>query len=259
MNRGTFCCPICLKSTPHTHSTDRWIGVDFDGTIAFNVLNRTDPYVLGEPIPEMVNRVKDWIAKGFTVKLLTARMNVRSSTGTNRDICKMNLLLRAWCLKHIGVELECTNSKDGWMEVLWDDRAVTVTPNSGTSPLYSLALESRDEKPSIEGRFKDWAYLSLRVHPSGQWCVLAGDRVEGDERADLPYRGVQYLGLDDFTQPAAFVLMIEQTKNAVAKIIQEIDKSVLLGAAYDCMSETGKLSFQTKLEKIIEATHEIKG
>ena len=79
----------------------------------------------------MVNRVKDWISRGFTVKLLTARMNVKSSTGVNRDICKMNTLLREWCLEHIGTVLECTNAKDGWMEVLWDDRAVSVIPDTG--------------------------------------------------------------------------------------------------------------------------------
>jgi len=133
--KGTYCCPICMKATPHTHTVDKWIGVDFDGTIAFNVLDRTDPYQLGEPIPEMINRVRDWIGKGYTVKLLTARMNQKSSTGKIRDIEKMREILKAWCRKHIGIALECTNAKDGWMEVLWDDRAVHVIPNTGL-PLF---------------------------------------------------------------------------------------------------------------------------
>ena len=128
---GAYNCPICMKSTPHTHSKDKWIGVDFDGTLAYNIENRTSPYELGEPVPEMVNRVKDWIAKGFTVKILTARMNKKSSTGHERDIEEMRHLLWEWCIKHIGEVLECTNAKDGWMEVLWDDRAVGVIPNTG--------------------------------------------------------------------------------------------------------------------------------
>jgi len=136
---GTFCCPICTKDTPHTHSKDRWIGVDFDGTLAYTIENRTSPYELGEPIPEMVNRVIDWIHKGFTVKILTARMNIKSSTGHDRDINKMRSLLEQWCYTYIGKVLECTNAKDGWMEVLWDDRAVQVIPNTGKAQVIELS------------------------------------------------------------------------------------------------------------------------
>jgi hypothetical protein len=41
-------------------------------------------------------------------------------------------------------------------------------------------------------------------------------------------------------------------KEKVQKIIDEIDKSTLLGAAYDCISEQGKIRFQDKIEKILE-------
>jgi len=129
---GTYCCPICLKQTPHTHSYLRWIGVDFDGTLAFNIPNRTDPYLLGEPIMPMVHRVRDWIGKGYTVKILTARMSQNSSTGKKRDTEKMGDLLKIWSRTHIGIALECTNQKDGWMEVLWDDRAVGVITDTGS-------------------------------------------------------------------------------------------------------------------------------
>lgn len=98
----THLCHICTQRLPHIHSKDRWIGVDFDGTIAFSIKNRTSPYELGEPIPDMVDRVKKWLAEGYTVKLLTARMNIKSSTGTDRDLNKMRQLLEAWCLQHIG-------------------------------------------------------------------------------------------------------------------------------------------------------------
>ena len=43
----------------------------------------------------------------------------------------------------------------------------------------------------------------------------------------------------------------EEIKKMVDKIIAEIDKSMLLGAAYDCMSEDGKTRFRDKLSKAI--------
>jgi hypothetical protein len=41
------------------------------------------------------------------------------------------------------------------------------------------------------------------------------------------------------------------TTDTVNKILAIIDKSILLGAAYDCMSESGKQKFIDKLTKII--------
>jgi hypothetical protein len=43
----------------------------------------------------------------------------------------------------------------------------------------------------------------------------------------------------------------ERAKETVEKIITEIDKSTLLGAAYDCISDVGKQKFQDKLIKIV--------
>ena len=44
----------------------------------------------------------------------------------------------------------------------------------------------------------------------------------------------------------------ENAKEAAEKIIEEIDKSTLLGAAYDCMSDNGKTKFQKKIESILK-------
>jgi hypothetical protein len=80
----------------------------------------------------MVSRVKEWIAKGYNVKIFTARMAEFSHTSNvPRDIDKMRSILEDWCIKHLGKALECTNQKDGSMEVLWDDRAVRVAYNLG--------------------------------------------------------------------------------------------------------------------------------
>ena len=42
-----------------------------------------------------------------------------------------------------------------------------------------------------------------------------------------------------------------EIESIVEKVIEEIDKSMLLGAAYDCMSEDGKSRFREKLTKAI--------
>ncbi len=106
--------------------------MDFDGTLAHEVPNRTDPYQLGEPVETMVNRVKDWVAKGYDVRIFTARMcPVSYSTGKLRDVNLMAETLQDWSEKYIGKRLPCTNIKDGLMEVLWDDRAVRVIENTG--------------------------------------------------------------------------------------------------------------------------------
>ena len=44
---------------------------------------------------------------------------------------------------------------------------------------------------------------------------------------------------------------MKNVEQIVQDIIAEIDKSTLLGAAYDCISEAGKIKFQNKIEQII--------
>lgn len=40
--------------------------------------------------------------------------------------------------------------------------------------------------------------------------------------------------------------------NKIEKIIEEIDKSTLLGAAWDCLSEAAKTKFKAKIQKILD-------
>jgi hypothetical protein len=46
--------------------------------------------------------------------------------------------------------------------------------------------------------------------------------------------------------------MDTKAKNLVSKIVEEMDKELLLGAAYDCMTPQEKVKFEKKLEKIVE-------
>ena len=104
-----------------------WIGVDLDATLAFYDEWRGEEHI-GEPIPPMAQRVRDWIAAGYEVRIFTARATKRDDGGDIRAI----KAIKAWTLKHFGYELEVTNVKDYGLIQLWDDRAVGVIPNEGT-------------------------------------------------------------------------------------------------------------------------------
>ena len=104
-----------------------WIGVDLDGTLAeYDGWKGIDH--IGTPIPKMLQRVKDWIKDGKTVKIMTARVH------PNQDRRKLEVTkywIAKWCLEYIGEELEITCEKDMEMEELWDDRCIQVVPNTG--------------------------------------------------------------------------------------------------------------------------------
>jgi hypothetical protein len=107
-----------------------WIGVDLDGTLAKYAGWKGVDHI-GEPIELMVNRVKGWLEAGKTVKIFTARVWNDGSPERAVEAKQAEEHIRAWCLKHIGQELEVTNAKDYEMTELWDDRAVQVVSNTG--------------------------------------------------------------------------------------------------------------------------------
>lgn len=113
-----------------------WIGVDLDGTLARYDGWRGAEHI-GEPIPAMVERVKQWLAQGREVRIFTARVDgcdearLIYPSPTPFNVPQIRQSIEAWCLKHIGVVLPVTNVKDYGMVELWDDRAVRVVPNAG--------------------------------------------------------------------------------------------------------------------------------
>jgi hypothetical protein len=107
------------------HKQQDWIGVDFDSTLA-HYTKWTGPTELGEPIPAMVERVKRWLSEGRRVKVFTARA---WSGDENHGIAIA--AIKAWCLTHVGQELEVTCEKDPFMVELFDDRATAIEPNTG--------------------------------------------------------------------------------------------------------------------------------
>lgn len=107
-----------------------WIGVDLDGTLA---AQNGDffPYQVGEPIPLMMNRVKEWLKDGKKVKIFTARVSASAGEVFGYDVNKVSEAISEWCYKQFGQRLEVTCIKDCFLTEYWDDRAVSVEFNTG--------------------------------------------------------------------------------------------------------------------------------
>lgn len=99
-----------------------WIGVDLDGTLAeYHGFGNGE---IGKPIPIMMERVKNWRKSGKEVRIFTARVCYDKTGEVTRAV-------EVWCKKHVGEVLPVTCIKDYGMIELWDDRCVTVEPNTG--------------------------------------------------------------------------------------------------------------------------------
>jgi hypothetical protein len=131
-----------------------WIGVDLDGTLAF-YYGFVAPTVLGEPIPRMVSQVKELLDVGVEIKIFTARIDptglalYKDRTGDPTATPEsVTAAIKAWCVKHLGRELEITDRKDLRMIMLWDDQARQVIRNTGNLVIYSYLEKSSDEERS---------------------------------------------------------------------------------------------------------------
>ena len=107
-----------------------WIGVDLDGTLA-----KYDRWIapdhIGSPVPEMLERVKKWLAEGQDVRIFTARVWSDGTPERNDQAKLARLAIVAWCREHFGQVLQITCVKDFGMIALYDDRAVRVETNTG--------------------------------------------------------------------------------------------------------------------------------
>lgn len=112
-----------------------WIGVDLDGVLAV-----AGPWrgldVIGDPVPQMVDRVKQWLVEGRNVRIFTARANPRDA-GDQLPLAISTI--EVWCMKHLGVVLPITHEKDRYLAELWDDRAIQIFMNAGTPVSGSIS------------------------------------------------------------------------------------------------------------------------
>lgn len=109
-----------------------WIGCDLDGTIAEYTGWRGETHI-GRPIMPMVDHIRKLLAKGYEVRILTARMSDPSAEA--REAIQRSI--GDWTAQHIGVRLTATCVKDYDMVELYDDRAVQVEMNVGRIVGYS--------------------------------------------------------------------------------------------------------------------------
>lgn len=135
--------PLSLTSgrfVPDNKWIKPWIGVDLDRTLA-KYDKFISPNHIGEPIPEMVERVKKVLAEGkYEVKIFTARVAPKSLK-SEEELEVIVTAISKWSLKHLGQILDITATKDVGCIEIWDDRAKQVEPNTGifSSEVYHKA------------------------------------------------------------------------------------------------------------------------
>lgn len=114
-----------------------YIGVDLDGTLAQYDHWRGIAHI-GEPVPEMVDKVKRGIAGGKNFRIFTARAHDKEAIP----------YIKEWLLKNGLPDFEVTNEKNYDMYEFWDDRAKQVIPNTGKF-LDEYLTENYDVKEKV--------------------------------------------------------------------------------------------------------------
>jgi hypothetical protein len=109
-----------------THGSEGkgWIAVDLDATLAKYDSWKGEDHI-GEPVPAMLERVKNWLSEGKDVRIMTARAAPRKDRKVQLEP------IRKWLKEHVGQVLPITYKKDAEMLELWDDRAIQIKPNTG--------------------------------------------------------------------------------------------------------------------------------
>lgn len=148
-------------------SSNGWIGVDLDGTLAEYDTWKGIGHI-GAPVPAMLARVKQWLAAGTAVKLVTARVcALDQDSSTNEQIERLHDLAEfrqawaAWCHENGLPVLDVTCAKDFQMLELWDDRAIQVIPNTGI-PLL-------DENTALKRSIADLTREICKFSTQGFW------------------------------------------------------------------------------------------
>jgi hypothetical protein len=136
--------------------------VDLDGTLAF-FDGWKGPTEIGAPVPVMVQKVKRWITEGDEVVIFTARINPDGHFTKPEECSAAKKAVEAWCVKFIGQHLKVTGEKGG--DVIYDDRAERIQPNTGITPEETLLVtirRMRNFKNHNDSGILDWVELLLK-------------------------------------------------------------------------------------------------
>lgn len=125
-----FTCATEARLSDLEFKKRQWVGFDLDGTLA-----TYDKFIswdhIGEPITAMVDKVKELLGKGIKCKILTARASEESRSLNNITFQQIERVIKDWCAKHIGQELEVVSEKGALMIAFYDDKAIQVEMNTG--------------------------------------------------------------------------------------------------------------------------------
>ena len=122
------------------------IAVDFDGTLVkwpmempsvFDPDLKFDPSLVGETVELMANRVKEWLRQGHEVVIFTARVYDPKQAEIAR------VAIEKWCMDTLGKVLEVTCIKDHHIDVIYDDKAVTVEKDTGR--ILTMGWKEQDD------------------------------------------------------------------------------------------------------------------
>ena len=130
-----------------------WTGFDLDYTAA----EGHSPYrseMIGEPIPKIIELMKEKLAEGKRVKIFTARVCVTNQRSPWSDSVAdkeyanfQHMLITNWSIRNLGIDLEVTCVKDFLCEEIYDDRAWRVEKNTG----MIIGREPRRHYCSVSG------------------------------------------------------------------------------------------------------------
>lgn len=195
-----------IESSMNDHKeepADSWIGVDLDGTLAKHYTGPFEETKIGAPVEKMVNRVKEWLDDGKTVKILTAR------AATMTDAARK--AVEAWCKEHIGQVLEITAMKDPGMTELWDDRAISIKADTGEVVKAASGTDICTKYRSLLERHD--------VDPDNAEAVAhfeARAKSDATKEADHPLAGVMDAGSSkDKSANPANVMGVDQSQSGL--------------------------------------------
>lgn len=124
-----------------TQGPQGWIAVDWDGTVVeYHGWTKWNEF--GAPIMPMVERIRAWLDAGQDVRIFTARMPLPQDEALEQTCYKtgekftgvmMKKAIADHCEKIIGTRLRAQCYKDLHTIEIWDDRAVGVVANVGTT------------------------------------------------------------------------------------------------------------------------------
>jgi hypothetical protein len=110
----------------------RHIAIDLDKTLANYNSKWGIIHDIGEPIPKMLNRLKEWINEGVKVTIFTARVG-HDNIELNKS---QTIKIQNWLEKHGLPRLDVTANKSHTFTEIWDDKAISVNENDGRAVRY---------------------------------------------------------------------------------------------------------------------------